>query len=219
MTGGADPAAPAKPRAHPLLVVSLVLSAVSLAVPGLGPIGPFAAGVLAFLGYRKVRAAPERFRGPGLARVAMTLALALVLLQAWVAVRHAGSAAAWAAIRRDIGRVDENLRSGTPEGAWDLFGPVEQGRSDRKQFVWSIRAATGTLGPLLRLGEPAEAGGDWFRTGEFDDGEEAEFRFPMTFDAWFRNGRGRVDVEVLVRRRGREVSSEITSLTVTPAGR
>ena len=216
MTGGADPAAPAKPRAHPLLVVSLVLSAVSFALPP--ALGPLAAGVLAVLGYRKVRAAPAEFRGPGLARIAMTLALVVLAVQAWVVVRYAATAAAWGAVNREVERVDANLRTGTAEGAWDLFGPVEQGRSERAAFVAYLRGSMGKLGPLERLGEPQEAGGDWFRTDSFEEGDAAELSLRMAFDAVFRDGRGRVEIEVLVRRRGRVVSSEISALTVDPAG-
>ena len=59
----------------PLLVASLALSAVSLLLPDIGPLGPLVAGVLAFLGYRKVVRSKGTVRGPGLAKVAMTKGL------------------------------------------------------------------------------------------------------------------------------------------------
>lgn len=218
MTGG--PAAAERPRTSPLLAGSLVLSAVSLALPtAFGPVGPLAAGVLAFLGYRKVRASQGAVRGPRLAQAAMTVALLLFVLQAWAMVRHAATTAAWAALGGQATRVDGNLRTGTPEGAFELLSPEAQASTDRAAFVTDLREALSRLGPLETLGEAREAGGDWERTGSFEDGEEAELRLAIAFDAKFRKGRGRVEVEVLVRRRGRAVTSGITALTVVPVNR
>jgi hypothetical protein len=222
MSGGVEPdpapaARPGTPRAHPLLVVSLVLSAVSFALPAaFGPLGPLAAGILALVGYRKARAAPAEFRGPGLARVAMTLALAVFALQAWVLVRHSTTLAAWSLIQREVERVDANLRTGTAEGAYELLAPEVRARTDRAAFVGDLRAVTGRLGALERLGEATKVGGDWERTDSFERGDAAVLRLPMAIEAQFRGGPGRVEIEVVVRRTGGEVSAGLTALRVVP---
>lgn len=213
---GAD-AASAKPRWSPPLVASVVVSLLSLALPaGFGPLGPLAAGILAFLGYRRVRASGGTERGPLLARGAMTLALALLVVQSWAMVRHAPTAAAWASLREHAARVDANLRTGTPEGAWDLLSPEARAGADRAAFVTALRESLARLGPLQDLGETGGKGGDWERTGTFEDGESADLRLPMRFDARFERGRGRVEIEVRLHRRGKAVTGELASLRVTP---
>ena len=215
-----EPPAPPAPGARPiapLLVASLVLSAVSLLLPdAFGPIGPLVAGVLAFLGYRKVAASKGALRGPGIAKVAMTLALALLVLHAWAMVRNAAVAAAWNGIRGHLARVEEVLRTGTPEGAYALLSEEARGESGREAWVSGLRDALQRLGPLERLGEAREEGGDWPDTASFGDGETADLRLPLSFDAAFRNGPGRVEVEVRARRTGREVRTSLESLRVLP---
>jgi hypothetical protein len=176
------------------------------------------AGVLAFAGHRRVRASKGLERGPVLAKIAMTTALALLVLQGWQMVRHATAAAAWTLLRDHAARVDANLRSGTPEGAWELLSGEARRSTDRAAFVGDLRAALARLGPLEALGETSGSGGDWERTGTFEEGESADLRLPMVFDARFARGRGRVEVEVLLRRRGRAVTGDMTSLRVTPLG-
>lgn len=213
---GAAPPAPG-PRWSPMLVASLAVSGLSLALPAaFGPLGPLAAGILAFLGYRNVRAAGGAVRGPLLARGAMTLALALLVVQSWAMVRHAPTAAAWASIREHAARVDANLRTGTPEAAWDLLAPEARVEAGRAAFVTGLRDALSRLGPLQDLGATEGNGGDWERTGTFEEGDSAELRLPMRFDARFERGRGRVEIEVLLRRRGSSVTGALTSLRVAP---
>lgn len=216
---GAAPAA-AKPPASPLLVASLAVSALSLALPAaLGPVGPLVAGVLAFLGWRGVARSGGALRGPGLAKAAMTIALVLFLVQAWAVVRGAASAAAWAGIRARLAAVEETLRTGTAEGAWELLSPETRARTERTAWIGDLRDSLAALGPLVRLGEAREEGGDWARTAEFGSGDAAELRLPVSFDAEFRGGRGRIEAEFSARRRGREVSTGIESLRVVPGGR
>jgi hypothetical protein len=214
------PSAAEPPRPCSLLVVSLALTAVSLALPAaFGPLGPVAAGVLAFLGYRRVRASGGRLRGPVLAKVAMTAALVLLAAEAWIFVKHASSAAAEVRIQAATGRVESLLRTGTAEGGWEILAPDARGALDRAAFTESLRDAMGRLGPLESLGPPREAGGDWERTGTFDEGEEAELRLRYAFDATFRKGPGRIELEVRVRRRGAAVTADLTSLRVDPGKR
>ncbi len=217
--GGAAPAAaPAPPRVSGLLLSSLVLSGISLLVPsGLGPVGPLVAGVLAFLGYRAVRGSGGGLRGPLLARVAMTAALLLFAFMAWQMVRHAAAARAMGEIRGQVRRVEEVLRNGTAEGAWDLLGSGAKASGDRAAFVKALRAAMLRLGPLDSLGDAEQAGGDWDRTGSFEEGDREVLRLPMDLDGRFRQGRGRIRVEVVVRREGQAVASEIAALRVEPA--
>ena len=211
------PAAPPRVPASPLLVASLAVSGLSLALPtAFGPVGPLAAGVLAFLGHRSVRKSGGRLRGPVLAKVAMTLALALLLVQIWVVWRGAASAAAWTGIRARLAAVEETLRTGTAEGAFELLSPEAQGRTDRAAWVSATGDALGRLGALVSLGEPRAEGGDWERTGEFGSGDAADLRLPVAFDAEFRGGRGRIDLEFSARRRGREVTTGLEALRVVP---
>lgn len=207
------------PRTSGLLVASLVLSGISL-LPGfrLGPLGPLAAGVLAFLGYGAVRRSGGTLRGPLLARAAMTGALVALGLVAWSMIRHEATTRAWGEIRSQVARVEENLRRGTAEGAWDLLGPGARAAKDRAPFVKEMRAAMARLGSLDSLGDATPAGGDWDRTRVFDEGERAELRLPMDFDGRFQLGRGRIRLEVLVRREGRVVTGEIADLRVEPGG-
>ena len=79
--------------------------------------------------------------------------------------------------------------------------------------------ALATLGPLVNLGEPRSEGGDWERTADFGSGEAADLRLPVLFDAEFRGGRGRIELEFSARRRGREVTTGLESLRVVPAKR
>lgn len=214
------PAAPPRVPASPLLVASLAVSGLSLALPtAFGPVGPLAAGVLAFLGHRSVRKSGGRLRGPVLAKVAMTLAIALLLVQMWVVWRGAASAAAWTGIRARLASVEETLRTGTAEGAFELLSPEAQGRTDRAAWVTATGDALGRLGALVSLGEPRAEGGDWERTGEFGSGDSADLRLPVAFDAEFRGGRGRIDLEFSARRRGREVTTGLEALRVAPAPR
>ncbi|MCK6478650.1 MAG: hypothetical protein L6R43_00455 [Planctomycetes bacterium] len=216
MTAAPAPAAEA-PRTSGLLVASLAISGMTLLLPGaMGPVGPFVAGVLAFLGHRRVRASGGALRGPRIALAAMTLALGLLVLQSWVMVRTAPVAAAWARIRGQIGRVDACLRTGTAEGAWDLLDPAARGALDRAAFVRDLRAAMERLGPLESLGTAREEGGDWEATPAFREGERAELRLGMAIPARFRGGEGVVRLEVLVRREGRVVEGVLTRLAVAP---
>jgi hypothetical protein len=214
------PAAPARAPASPFLVASLAVSALSLALPAaFGPIGPLAAGVLAFVGHRAVRKSGGALRGPGLAKIAMTIALALFLLQAWAVVRGAASAAAWAGIRARLAAVEETLRTGTAEGAYELLSPEARAATERAPWTAATRDALAALGPLVSLGEPRSEGGDWERTGEFGEGESADLRLPVAFDAEFRGGRGRVELEFSARRRGPEVTTGRESRRGGPAPR
>jgi len=214
---GADDAAAAKPRWSPPLVASVVVSLLSLALPAaFGPLGPLAAGILAFLGHRRVRASGGLERSPLLAQAAMTLALVLLVVQSWAMMRHAPTAAAWASLREHAARVDANLRTGTPEGAWELLSPEARAGADRAAFVTGLREALVRLGPLQDLGETGGEGGDWERTGSFEEGEKADLRLPMRFDARFERGRGRVEIEVLLRRRAKSVTGDLTAIRVTP---
>lgn len=209
-----------RPRVCPLLGVSILLSGLSLLIPDrVGPLGPLAAGVLAFLGYRRVRASEGMLRSVGLARIAMTTALAIFVLHAWGMVRHAATGAAWNAIRGHLQAVEENLRTGTPEGAWDLLSPEGQARAERGPWVRELREALAVLGPLERLGEARALGGDWERTLVFEEGGEADLRLPLAFRPTFRGGAGSLHLEILVHRRGRRVTAELTELRVAPGGR
>lgn len=182
-----------------------------VAPPGLGPLGPLAAGVLAVLGHRAVRRG--RASGPLLARAAMTAALLLMVHQAWAAWVGAPVAAARAAIAARISEVDAALRTGTAESAWDLLEPG----TDHDRFVADLRAAMAELGALSDLGEPRAAGGDWeSATASFRDGDRAEARFGLAFDAEFTLGPGVVSLDLVVLREGRRVSASLAGLSVTP---
>lgn len=208
---------PGPPRPSGLLVASLALTAVSVTLPtAFGPLGPLAAGVLAFLGDRRVKASGGALRGPVLAKVAMTAALLVLVAQAWFMIWNAPSAEAEIGIQAQTARVEAVLRSGTPEGAFDLLSPGAQAASDRKAFVESIRSALARLGALRSLGKPRNAGGDWDRSGTFLQGDSCDLRLGYAFDAEFERGKGTVAVEVLVRRRGRGVSVDLASLRLDP---
>lgn len=220
MSGAGAPGTPpagAKAPLSPLLVASVALSGVSLFLPtAFGPLGPLVAGVLAFLGHRRVVLSKGALRGPGLAKVAMTLALALFLLQAWAVVRGAAAAAAWTGIRAHLAAVEDVLRDGSPEGAYGLLSEEARARTDRVPWVRGLGDAMERLGPLVRLGEARETGGDWERTATFGEGDAADLLLFLTFDGSFQRGRGRVEVEVRARRAGREVSTGLESLRVSP---
>ena len=47
----------------------------------------------------------------------------------------------------------------------------------------------------------------------------SDLRLPVLFDAEFRGGRGRIELEFSARRRGREVTTGLESLRVVPAKR
>jgi hypothetical protein len=197
--------------------VSLTLSAVSLLLPqAFGPIGPVVAGVLAFLGHRRVRTSGGTLRGPVLAKVAMTAALLLLAAQGWFMVRNAPAAAAEVRVQAQTARVEAVLRAGTPEGSWDLLSPEAQAGSDRTAFVDSMRAAMARLGALETLGLPREAGGDWENSRNFLEGESADLRLGYAFEAKFQRGTGTVALSVLIRRRGREVAADLVALSVKP---
>jgi len=200
----------------PLLVASLVLSAVSLLLPDVGPLGPLVAGVLAFLGHRQVARSKGAVRGPALAKAAMTAALVLFALHAWAVVRGAAAAAAWTGIRAHLAAVEGVLRDGTAEGAYGLLSEEARARTDRVAWVKDLGGAMERLGPIVRLGEPEETGGDWDRTATFGEGDSADLRLSLAFDAEFRDGRGRVEIEVRATRAGREVSTGLESLRVSP---
>ncbi len=205
------------PRPCSLLVVSLALTGVSVALPtAFGPVGPFAAGVLAFLGHRRVRASGGTLRGPVLAKVAMTAALLLLAAQGWFLIRNAPAAAAEVRVQAQTARVESVLRAGTPEGAWDLLAPEARAAADRAAFVDSMRTAMARLGALESLGLPREAGGDWERSRTFLEGESADLRLGYAFDAKFQRGKGTVALTVLVRRRGRTVTADLVALSVDP---
>ena len=211
-----EPAAePARPCS--LLVVSLSLTAVSLALPtAFGPVGPLVAGVLAFLGHRRVRASGGTLRGPVLAKVAMTAALLLLAAQGWFMIRNAPAAAAEIRVQAQTARVEAILRAGTPEGAWEILAPEARPAEGRAAFVDSMRAAMARLGALESLGTPREAGGDWERSRTFLEGESADLRLGYAFDAKFQRGAGTIALTVLVRRRGRAVTADLVALGVEP---
>jgi hypothetical protein len=211
---------PDPPRPCSLLVASLTLTAVSLALPrSFGPLGPLAAGVLAFLGDRRVKASGGTLRGPVLAKVAMTSALLLLVAMAVVMIRNAPAAAAEVRMQAQTARVEGVLRSGTPDGAFDLLSPEARAGADRAAFVESMRAAMARLGSLDSLGPSRAAGGDWNRAAAFQEGDAADLRLAYAFDATFQRGKGTVTVEVLVRRRGSDVTADILSLRVEPSTR
>jgi hypothetical protein len=215
VTGPAAPAPAAPPRASGWLVASLLLTGVS--VTGLlGPLGPFAAGVLALLGHRQARASGGAVRGPRLALAAMTAALAVLALQAWTVVRTAPAGAAWARIRERALLVDGNLRRGTPEGAWELLSEEARAAGGREAFVADLSAALAALGPLESLGDAREAGGEWDRTASFGEDAGADLRLGIAFDARFARGPGRVELTVRVRRAGRAVEGSLEALRVVP---
>jgi hypothetical protein len=198
-------------------VASLTLTAVSVTLPtAFGPLGPIAAGVLAFLGDRRVKASGGTLRGPVLAKVAMTAAHLVLLAEAWFMIWNAPSAAAEVGVQAQTARVEAVLRSGTPEGAFDLLSPAARAAADRSAFVESIRSALAHLGALRSLGKPRNAGGDWDRSGTFLQGDSSDLRLGYAFEAEFERGKGTVSVEVLVHRRGREVSVDLSSLGVAP---
>jgi len=211
---------PDAPRPCSLLVVSLALTALSVLLPtAFGPLGPIVAGVLAFLGDRRVKASGGALRGPVLAKVAMTAALLLLAGQAWFVIRNAPSAAAEVRVQAQTARVEAVLRAGTAEGAWDLLSPEARAAGDRGAFVDGMRAAMARLGALESLGVPRESGGDWERSGTFLEGDAADLRLGYAFDAKFQRGQGTVAATVLVRRRGREVTVDLVALSVVPKAR
>jgi len=201
----------------PLLLVSLGASALSLLL--LAPLalfGPLAAGVLAFLGYRQVRASGGRVRSAGLARVAMSAALGTLLLHAWLVVRYAPVAAAYAAMTRAAEDVRAALSTGTAESAWDLLGPEGHEAETREAFLARLRKAAARLGALADLGEAREAGGDWDRKDRYLGDPEAVLRLAVRFEARFERGPGRVEMEFLVRREGRGARAFLVALRVEP---
>ncbi len=207
-----------RPRIPGLLVASLALSGLTLLLPGaMGPVGPFLAGVLAFLGHRRVRASGGALRGPRIALGAMTLALLLFALQAWMVVNTAPAAAAFREMRGQVANVDACLRTGTAEGAWDLLDPAARTGLDRAAFTGALREAMTRLGPLETLGAAEEAGGDWDATAAFPRGERAELRLGLLLRPVFRGGKGIVRLVITVRREGRRVTSGVTALAVEPA--
>jgi len=204
-------------RVSGLLVASLALCAISLLVPaGLGPLGPLAAGVLAFAGDRAVRRSGGALRSPGLARVAMTAALAVLLLMAWQMVRTGATRRAQAEMRDQVGRVEALLRGGTAEGAWDLIEEDARAGLDRAAFVGDLRAALLRLGPLESLGDAEKAGSDWDRTASFEEGDRASLDLPVVLTARFRGGPGRIRLAVRLRREGAAVTGGIRALRVEP---
>ncbi len=223
-TDAGAPAAPASPspRLSALVASSLALAAVSAlfsvtSPPGLGPIGPFVAGVLAFLGYRRVAASRGALRGPGLARAAMTAALLLLVHQAWLVVAGADVGAARVEIRRRLEEVETVLRSGTAENAWDLL--AEEGRSgeDRETWVRGLRAAQARLGALRAMGELVEGGGDAGRaTEEFRANPDGVATFRLAFAPEFERGRGRLETVIVVRKREGRVGASLVSLRLAP---
>jgi hypothetical protein len=216
-------AAPAPARPSGLLLASLALSGLSILAlarpPGLGPGAPFVAGLLAFLGDRAVRTSGGAVRGPRLARVAMTLALALFVHQGWMMIRHAPTAAARAAVAERIAAGLEALRSGTPESAWELLGDDARRGADRERFVAGLRAALADLGPLADPGAPEEAGDGWGSgTASFLEGASARRTLRVAYPAArFARGTGRIEIAVEARRDGRRVGAELLSIAVEPA--
>jgi hypothetical protein len=199
-------------------VASLGLSAISLGLPDrFGLLGPLAAGVLAFLGYRRVRASGGRLRGPLLAKVAMSAALLLFVAVAWVVVRRAPEAAAAARLQAQSARVEALLRTGTPEGAWELLSPEGRTGADRAAFVRAFREAMLRLGPLDSLGPPLQGGG-WEGMAGYREGASADLRLGWAFDARFARGPGRVEIEVRLRREGSAVSADLVGLRLLPRG-
>jgi hypothetical protein len=200
--------------------VSLVVSALSLLLwSHLEVFGPLAAGVLAFLGYRGVRSSKGSLRGPGLARIAMSLALVLLVLHAWIRVETSYRRAGMRRVQEACTAVEENLRSGTPEGAYDLLSPAARAKTDRAGFVSGQRDALRALGALKAPTVMRWEGGDWERFPDLDAGESVDLRLPITIEAEFDRGGGRVEIEVLVRRRGREVEGGLEVLRLKPASR
>jgi hypothetical protein len=211
---------PAPPRFSGAVLASLLLVVfciVGLArPPGLGPVGPLGAGILAFLGYRNIRASSGALRGAGLARIAMTASLVLLIGQFWFMWQAAPTSQAWGSIRSKVAAVDTALKSGTAESAWALLGEEAQGGLDRDAWLKAHRGATAELGGLRDLGDPGEQGGDWSRTGSFADGPQASLQLPMEFDATFANGDGTVLLEFLVQRNGRVVTVDLIRLDIEP---
>jgi len=215
----AEPTAkvPARKRWSGRLVAGLGLALVSLLpFSPFGPLGPLAAGVLAMLGYRAVRARPGELRGPRFAAVVMTLALAGMVLQGWGMIRNRTVAAAWTEIRRHVAAVQATLESGTAESGWELLSEDARRDLDRAAWVTRLRRAMGKLGPLVRLGDSLESGGAWDRTEEFGRTERIDLALPLRFEATFARGRGEVRLRLLVRRDGRRVSGELLELEVEP---
>lgn len=222
MDAPADPApgtAAGPPRISLLLLGSLAVSALALALPArVGPLGPLVAGFLAFLGYRRIASSGGRLRGPGLARVAMTAALGVLVFQGWTMVRTAPSAAALAEIRGQVARVERELRAGTPEGAFGLLDEGVRREADRAAWVGRMAGAMGRLGALESVRASREAGGDWDRTAGFLDDPAAVLRLRLAVEGTFARGPGTVHLEVVVRRSGSRVTSALTSLSLEAAG-
>ena len=95
-------------------------------------------------------------------------------LHGWFMIRNAPAAAAEVRVQAQTARVESLLRSGTPEGAWDLLSPEARAAGDRTAFVDSIRSAMARLGSLESLGPPRKEGGDWERSGSFLEGDSAD---------------------------------------------
>lgn len=197
----AAPAAPAAPRPSRFLLLSLGVSALSaLAWSRFEIVGPFVAGILAFLGYRDVRLSRGALRGPGLARAAMSAALVLLVLQGWTWVGTAHRRVAMRTVRETKEAVEANLRSGTPEGAWELLRPGARARADRGAFVEGLRESLRPLGRLRTFTMMRFDGGDWERFPALDGAEGADLLLPLSFDAEFERGTGRVEIGVRCRR-------------------
>ena len=221
----APPGAPVPPPAPPppvrrasgLLVMSIVLSAISLLLPGLGPIGPLVAGFLAFVGYRAVRKSGGILRGPGLAAIAMTLSLAVLVLMAVAMIRDYRGMAALRRVADRIAEVDATLRGGTAEGAFDLLAPGARASLDRTVFLSDLRKAMTRLGPLEAMENETHPGGDWKDLGALDGSRT--MRLPVEVDARFRGGRGMIRMVFRVSWRDDAAAAELFELAVALAVR
>jgi hypothetical protein len=224
--GGSAPAAgpPGEGARRPptLLLASVALSAVSLASllrpPGLGPVAPFVAGVLAFLGDRAARRARGEQGRSLLARVAMTLALALFVHQSWQVVRHEPLARARAAVAGRVEDAATALRTGTPESAWLLLAGDARAPEARDAFLAGLRRAAAEVGPLLLLGAPAPGGSGWGEaTAPFLEGDAARKVLVLEWpEARCARGAARITMEIEARREGRRVWAELRRLEVEP---
>ncbi len=214
------PAAAEHPRTSRLLLLSLAVSGLSVLLWSRLEIGgPLAAGILAFAGYRGVRASGGSLRSPALARVAMSLALVLLLLHAWVRVSTGYRRAAMARVREACAAVEESLRSGTPEGTYDLLSPVARAGTDRDAFLADLRKGFRGLGALRTATAVRWEGGDWTRFPELDAAESVDLRLPLSMDAAFEKGPGCVELEISLRRRGRVLESGLEALRLKAAGK
>jgi hypothetical protein len=209
---GIPPPPPPVRRRSGLLVTSILLTSLSILLPGIGPVGPIVAGFLAFVGYRAVRKSGGVLRGPVLASAAMSLALGALVLMGVAMLRDVRPNAALRRVKARVAEVEATLRTGTAEGAFELLAPDAPAAADRTAFLRGLRETMTRLGPLEAMESESHPGGDWKDLGSLDGSRS--LRLPVDIDARFRGGKGTIGLEFRVSWRDDAARADLLRLTV-----